>query len=68
MAAFKARFGDVDVVCVNVKHGFDHCDDLTLDVKIVHEGKSEHLNGEGILGLQSELIEKVWEEVEDSPG
>ena len=68
VAAFKARFGDVDVVCVNVKHGFDHCDDPALDVKIVYDGKFEQLNGEGILGVQSELIEKVWEEVEDSPG
>ena len=66
-AAFKARFRDIDIICVNVKHGFDHCDDPALDVTIIYDGEFEQLNGEGILGLQSELIEKVWEEVEDSP-
>ena len=39
--AFKARFGEVDVVCVNVKHGFDHCDDPALDVNIIYDGKYE---------------------------
>ena len=36
-------------------------------MKIVYDGKFEQLNGEGILGVQSELFEKVWEEVDDSP-
>ena len=66
-AAFKARFRDIDIICVNVKHGFDHCDDPALDVTIIYDGEFEQLNGKGILGLQSELFEKVWEEVEDSP-
>ena len=64
---FNAYFGDIDVICVNVKRGFDHCDDPTFEVTIIYDGEFEQLNGEGILGLQSELIEKVWEEVEDSP-
>ena len=66
-SAFKARFRDIDIICINVKHGFDHYDDPVLDVTIIYDGEVEQLNGEGILGVQSELIEKVWEEVEDSP-
>ena len=39
-AAFKARFGDVDI---NVKSGFDHYDDPMLDVRIVYDAEVERL-------------------------
>ena len=66
--AFRARFGDVEVVCVNVKPGFDHCDDPMLDVKIIYDGEFEQLNAAGILRVQSEIVDKVWWNEEDSLG
>ena len=66
--AFRARFGDIDIVSINVEPGFDHYDDPMLDVKIIYDGEVEQLGGEGILDVLSEVVEKVWEEPEDSPG
>ena len=67
-AAFKACFGDIDIVSVNVKPGFDHYDDPLVDVKIIYDGTVEQLGGEGILRVQSEIFSKVWWDAEDSPG
>ena len=67
-AAFKARFGDIDIVSVNVKPGFDHYDDPLVDVKIIYDGTVEQLGGEGILRVQSDIFSKVWWDAEDSPG
>ena len=67
-AAFKARFGDIDIVSINVKPGFDHDDDPMLDVNIIYDGTVEQLGGEGILRVLSEVVEKVWEDAQDSPG
>ena len=67
-AAFKARFSDIEIVSINIKPGFDHHDDPLLDVNIIYDGTVEQLGGEGILRVLSEIIEKVWEEAEDSPG
>ena len=66
--AFRARFGDVDIVCVNVKPGFDHYDDPMLDVKIIYDGEFEQLNAAGILSVRTEIVTKVWWNEEDSPG
>ena len=65
--AFKARFGDIEVVSINVKPGFDHYDDPLVNVKIIYDGTVEQLGGEGILCVLSEIVEKVWGEAEDSP-
>ena len=39
-AAFKARFGDIDIVRINAKPGFDHDDDPMPDVKIIYDGEA----------------------------
>ena len=68
-AAFKAHFGAVRVVRVNVRRGFDYDeDDPMVDVNIIYDGKYEQLSGQGLLGVQSEIISKVWWDVEDSLG
>ncbi len=64
---FSASFGDIDVVCVNVKRGFDHCDDPMFEVTIIYDAEFEQLNAAGIQRVQMKIFEKVWEEVEDSP-
>ena len=66
--AFKARFGNIEIVSVNIKPGFDHYDDPLVNVKIIYDGTVEQLGGEGILHVLSEIVEKVWWEAEDSPG
>ena len=67
--AFKAHFGAVRVVRVNVRRGFDYDeDDPMVDVNIIYDGKYEQLSGQGLLGVQSEIISKVWWDVEDSLG
>ena len=65
--AFSASFGDIDVVCVNVKRGFDHYDDPMFEVTIIYDAEFEQLNAAGIQRVQMKIFEKVWEEVEDSP-
>ena len=65
--AFTASFGDIDVVCVNVKRGFDHYDDPMFEVTIIYDAEFEQLNAAGIQRVEMEIFEKVWEEVEDSP-
>ena len=64
---FNAYFGDIDVVCINVEAGFDHCDDPMFDVTIVYDAEFEQLNAAGILNVRSEIVEKVWGDGKDSP-
>ena len=65
--AFATSFGDIDVVCVNVKRGFDHCDDPSFEVTIIYDAEFEQLNGAGILKVRSEIVDKVWGDGKDSP-
>ncbi len=67
-AAFKARFGDIDIVNVNVKPGFDHYDDPLVDVRIIYDAAFEDLSAEGTMSVRSEIFSKVWWDAEDSPG
>ena len=67
-AAFRARFGDVKIVRVNVRSGFDHEGDPVVDVNIIYDCKYERLKGGGLFDVRKEIIDKVWREVEDSPG
>ena len=66
--AFKRHFGDVKLVRVNVKPGFDHDEDPKVDVKIIYDGKYEQLNGAGLVRVQSDIVSKAWREVEDDLG
>ena len=72
-AAFKAHFSDVDIVTIGVKPDFDIYDEPLLDVRIVYDAEVERVigpeagNGDSIVKVLSEIIEKVWEEPEDSP-
>ena len=66
-AAFKARFGDVGIISINVKPGFDHYDDPLVDVKIIYDAAYEDLSTEGTMSVQSEIIDRVWRESEDVP-
>ena len=65
--AFKARFGNIGIVGINVKPGFDHYDDPLVDVKIVYDAAYEDLSTEGTMRVQSEIIDKVWREPNDAP-
>ena len=67
VAAFKAYFGDIEVVSVNVKPGFDHYDDPLMNVKIIYDGKVEQLIGPDLLRVRSEIVDKVWWNAEHSP-
>ena len=66
-AAFKARFPGIGIV-VNVKPDVDHDDDPLVDVRIIYDAAYEDLSIEGTMSVQSEIIDKVWREAEDSPG
>ena len=66
-AAFKARFGDIGIISINIKPGFDHYDDPLVDVKIIYDAAYEALSTEGTMSVQSEIIDKVWREAEDVP-
>ena len=68
-AAFRAQF-DIDVVSVNIRRGFDFEDDPlpVVDVHIIYDGKYEQLNAAGLANVDMELMDKMWHDVEDSPG
>ena len=69
-AAFKARFSDIDIVTISVEPDFLD-DEPLLDVRIVYDAEVERLIGpdgrSNVLDVLSEIVEKVWEEPEDSP-
>ena len=66
--AFKARFGNVEIVRVNVRPGFDHYDDPMVDVKVIYDGKAEQLDGAGIVDVRSEIISRVQADPVEDPG
>ena len=66
-AAFKAHF-DIDVVRINIRHGFDHEDDPVVDLTLIYDGKFEQLNANGLLDVRLDINHKVWRDAEDSPG
>ena len=70
--AFKARFGDIDIVSIDIEPGFDFYDEPKLEVRIVYDAEVERVIGPdaglNILKVRSEIVEKVWEEPENSPG
>ena len=70
--AFKARFGDIGIVSINIKPGFDHYDDPLVDVKIIYDAEVERSiapdKAPGMMEVRSEIIDKVWRDAEDSPG
>ena len=71
-AAFKAHFGDIGIVSINIKPGFDHYDDPLVNVKIIYDGEVERLIAPdrvpAMMEVRSEIIDKVWRDAEDSPG
>lgn len=66
--AFRNQFSDIKVVRVNVKERLDHDEDPVVDVNIIYDGKYEQLNGAGLLRVQSDIISKAWQEVENDIG
>ena len=67
-AAFRARFGEIEILSVNIRRGFDHDDEPMVDINIIYDGKVEQLGGEGLLDVDMEISNKVWIYAEDSPG
>ena len=67
--AFRARFGDIKIVQINVRRGCDHEGDPVVDVNIIYDGKHDLLKGDSLWDVHREVIDKVWREVaQDSPG
>ena len=70
-AAFKARFGDIDIVSINVKPDYDyHYDEPLVFVKIIYDGKVEQLTGQDSphsMEVRLEIADKL-RNAEDSPG
>ena len=67
-AAFKARFGDVKLVCINVKPSVDYDGDHVVNIKIIYDGKVEQLDGEGLLRVDHEVHTKIDGDFEKPPG
>ena len=67
-AAFRSRFGEIEVLSINIRRGFDHDDEPMVDINIIYDGKVEQLGGEGLLDVDMEISDKVWIYAEDSPG
>ena len=70
-AAFKAHFGDIDIVSINVKPDYDyHYDEPLVIVKIIYDAKVEQLLGQespNTIDVRSEIVDKV-RNAKDSPG
>ena len=67
-AAFKARFGDIKLVCINVKPWVDYEGDHVVDIKIIYDGKVEQLDGEGLVRMNHEVNTKFDGDFEKPPG
>ena len=69
-AAFKARFGDVELVCIsiNVKPSIDYEGDHVVNIKIIYDSKVEQLDGEGLLRMDHEVHTKFDADSESYPG
>ena len=67
-AAFKARFDDVELVCINVRPGVDFDGDPMVDIILIYDGKVEQLNGEGIVRVKHEVHTKFDADLENYPG
>ena len=67
-AAFKARFGDVELVCINLKPGVDFEGDHVVDIKIIYDGKFEQLDGEGLVRVNHEVNTKFDADFKKPPG
>ena len=57
-AAFRARFGDVELVCINVKPGVDFDGDPMVDIILIYDGEVEQLDGECLLRVNHEVHTK----------
>ena len=70
-AAFRARFGNIDIVSVNVWPDYDHEGEPMLDVRIIYDGKVEQLiapdKAPDMMAVRSEIMEKVWRNPVDTP-
>ena len=67
--AFKCAFPDVGLDRVNVWPGFGFEDDSpVVDISIIYEGKYEQLNADGLLEVQTEIVDKAYRAVEDDLG
>ena len=67
--AFKSAFPEVKLDRVNVWPGFGFEDDSpVVDVSIIYEGKYEQLNADGLLDVQTEIVDKAYRAVEDDLG
>ena len=63
------RRARTDLHRVNVRREFDYDeDDPMADVSSVDDRTHERSNGAGLLRVQTEIIDKVWREVENSSG
>ena len=67
-AAFKARFGDVKLICINIKPSVDYEGDHVVDIKIIYDGKVEQLDGEGLVRMNHEVNTKFDADFEKPPG
>ena len=67
-AAFKAHFGDIGIVGIDIEPGFDHYDDPLVEVRIIYDAAFEDLRTESAMRVRSEIIDKVWRNTKDSPG
>lgn len=66
-AAFKARFGGIELVSTNVKPGVGYDGDPVVDIKIIYDSKVEQLDGEGILRVDQEVHTKFDADFEKFP-
>ncbi len=67
-AAFKARFSDIDIVTIEIDPGGFNLDGEPLvDVRVVYDAELEQLLRGNPMEVRSEIIEKLWDEPEDSP-
>ena len=67
-AAFKARFGDVELVSINIRPSVDYDGDHVVDIILIYDGKVEQLNGEGIVRVKHEVHTKLDGDFGKPPG
>ena len=61
-AAFKAHFGHIGIVCINVQPGFAVDGDPLVDVKIIYDAKMEEVLNGDTMAVRDEILDNFWRE------
>ena len=61
-AAFKAHFGHIGILSINIEPGFDLDGDPLVDVRIIYDAKMEEVLNGDTMAVRDEIMDNFWRE------